>query len=232
VAKEDITYRALSLGLRDALDIDNFKYFLISLVLALVSLTILIIALSGLIQQGMVLVDLGDGWLGWISVFIANILLATLGYFLIVPLMFLVMSIFTGRVAENIRVKHYGHISFDAGVGPIEALFETLVVILKFILYFLIASPALLLFGAGQLVYVGIGFVLFRKLLLLETLGTHLPLSIVKERSQTFNGGKHFSASIVLYVASLIPVINLFVPYLSICILLNESMIQEVDDLT
>jgi len=161
--------------------------------------------------------------------FIAYVIFATLGYYLIVPIMFIVMSAFSGLVAENIRRERYPEISFDRAVGVSESIIETIFIVLKFVLYFLIASPTLFIFGAGHIIFIAIGFVLFRKLLLLDALGTHLPLSKVKEHSATLEGGRYMPSSIILYVLSLLPVLNLFVPYLSICILLNQSMSDEVE---
>ena len=227
MAKQDVTYQALQRGLSDALDTRNLKYFLFSLCIAGIVVMGFLVMLSGFIQDAIGHLDLGMGWLASISFFVANVLLMTLGYFLIVPLMFLGMSVFTHRVALNIKDKRYPHMNFENNIGAFESFIETAVVLLKGLTYFLIASPALLLFGAGQIIYVVIGFVLFRKLLLLDTLGTHLPLALVREKSRILNGGQHFSSTIVLYIASLLPVLNLFVPYLSICILLNESMSQE-----
>jgi uncharacterized protein involved in cysteine biosynthesis len=225
------TQTALERGLSDAFAKKNVKYFFFSLVIAFVLIIPPIYGLSLLVEVLLTDLNLGEGWLRWLALFVANIIFVTLGYFLIVPLMFIVMSAFSGFVAENIRKERYPDISFGQAVSVSEAILETIFIVLKFVLYFLIASPALLVFGAGYIIFFAIGFVLFRKLLLLDVLGAHLPLNQVKADSATFEGGKYMVTSICLYVVSFIPVLNLFVPYLSICILLNQSMADELEAL-
>ncbi len=219
----------LDVALADAKSIENLKYFFISFAITLIIFFlgyrgILITSEIGLNQYGVT-----NDWLRSFLSFVAQILILPIAYFLMAPVIFLVLSFFSDAISQNIYRKRYQAVPIEAAIGPVEAVWETLKITAKYILLFIIASPALLLFGAGHLLFAAISFLLFRRLLLIDALGGHMSLADIRARSDIFNGGAHGLSSFMLFLLSLVPVLNLFVPYLAICVIVNESLAQRLE---
>jgi hypothetical protein len=216
---------AFILGFSDALTLKNIKFFFLSFVILLLTVLPIYLLLSEVVETLFEANGLAEGWMSWVTHFITQVLIGTFGYFLFVPMIFLVISLFSEKIVENIRKKRYPEIEVAESTSALASLLASLFIVLRYVLYFLLASPLLLLFGIGHLLYAVIGFMLFRKLLLLDVLGTHLSYQEVSKQSSTFSGGKHVIATLILYLLSLIPLLNLFVPYFSICVIANQSFL-------
>ena len=216
-------------ALADAKSFENLKYFFISFA---VTLLIFYLGYRGIVatsEFGMDQYGLSNDWLRSFLSFVAQILILPIAYFLMAPVIFLVLSFFSDAISQNIYHKRYQAVPIEASIGPIEAVWETLKITAKYIVLFIIASPALLLFGAGHLIFAAISFLLFRRLLLIDALGGHMSLADIRARSDIFNGGAHGLSSFILFLMSLVPVLNLFVPYLAICLIVNESLAERLE---
>lgn len=220
----------IHIAIEDAKSFENLKYFFISL---LITLAIFYLAYRGIVAS----TDLGlseygivNEYLRSIINFVAQILILPIAYFLMAPVIFLVLSFFSDVIGHNIYQKRYQAVAIEASIGPIEAVWETIKITLKYILLFVIASPALLLFGAGHILFAIISFLLFRRLLLIDALGAHMSLTEIRARSSIFSGGAHGASSLILFLLSLVPVLNLFVPYLAICLIVNESLAARLEE--
>ena len=212
----------------EALRFENVKFFLVSIALALAIFAMVyagvLDAFAALLEQ----YEVEQTWLLWIGQFLAHGVALTIGYFLMVPVVFLTLSLFSPFISNNIHRRHYAELEITDTIGVIEGLLATLWVLFKYILLYIIASPALLLFGFGYLLFIAIGYFLFRRLLLLDALGGHIPLSRVKQYWVVFGEGRYLPATSILFLFSLVPVLSLFVPYVGLCVLVNQSMQDEL----
>jgi hypothetical protein len=212
----------------DALRFENVKFFLISIVLAL---AVFAVVYAGVLNVSELLLDqyeVEGTWLAWLGQFLAHGVALTICYFLMVPVVIITLSLFSPFISNNIHQRHYAELEINSSVGVFEGLFATLWVLLKYIALYIIASPALLLFGFGYLLFIIIGFFLFRRLLLLDALGGHISLAKVKQYWVVFGEGRYLPATSILFLFSLVPLLSLFVPYVAFCVLVNQSMQDEL----
>lgn len=210
-------------AMSDALAKENIKYFFISFALTLAVFGALYFGGFLALTTSIEAYGIEAGWLRWLIYFGVNIVFGTLLYFLMVPSIFLILTLFSETISENIRRQHYPDFIIAQKLETSAALREALVILLRYIWMFIIAAPSLLIVGVGYIVYAIIGFILFRRLLLLDALGGHMSLATIRQRASLSGQGEHMSSTLILYIMSLLPIINLFVPYLALCIIAHES---------
>jgi uncharacterized protein involved in cysteine biosynthesis len=90
----------------------------------------------------------------------------------------------------------------------------------------LLASPLLLIPLVGQLVFFVLGFMLFRKMLLIDVLGFRLDKSAIRSASGLMENGRYVGATFLLYLVSLVPFVNFFVAYLAV-VYISHRMMQD-----
>ena len=219
---------AFQLGFDDATKIKNLKYFFISLLISLVLLGIGWWQLSSLADFVTDYYSVDEGWLSTLIVFLVHVVCFTIAYFLIAPLIFVVLSMFNGRIIRNIYLDRYQDLPITANTGEIASLIEMFWIYLKYISIFILCAPLLFLVGFGHLFYIAISYFMFRRLLLLDALSSHLSLQEIRQRSNVFAGEYYVSSTLILFFAALFPGLNLFVPYVGICVLANESMADDL----
>ena len=149
---------AFILGFSDALTLKNIKFFFLSFVILLLTVLPIYLLLSEVVETLFEANGLAEGWMSWVTHFITQVLIGTFGYFLFVPMIFLVISLFSEKIVENIRKKRYPEIEVVESTSALASLLASLFIVLRYVLYFLLASPLLLLFGIGHLLYAVIGF--------------------------------------------------------------------------
>ncbi len=216
---------ALGHGFADAIDTTNLKYFGYSALILLFSVIPLYLLIANGVQElfGYAGIDDGEGWLFWLAHFISHVLIVTLGYFLFVPLMFLITTFFSEKIIENIRTKHYPQLELPHGISTIDTVVLTLWILLKYTALLVVASPLLLLFGLGHFIFAIFGFIVFRKMLLLDVLSPYRDATQISADSSLLSGGKYMVSTLTLYLFSLVPGINLLVPFFAVCYITHLS---------
>jgi uncharacterized protein involved in cysteine biosynthesis len=220
------TIQALAHGFQDAIAPRNFRYFLYSLLIVVAAAVGLYLLLYGAVSEWLTQLDASEGWLFWMVGVVIHALLGVLGYFLVTPVILLVVSLFSEQIANNIRTQRYP--ALPTGTG-IELSVSTILmgkVFGKYLIGLLFASP-LLLMGIGYLLYLILGYLLFRRLLLIEVLGMRMGVSQIEQQAVLGGAGRYRLTTLLLYLLSLIPLANLFVPYMAVCVITNESMANE-----
>lgn len=219
------TFHIFRLGLQDALSRQNLRYFLYALLMVVAGLVVGYWLLYSPVTGWLKGVAGGEGWLFGGLAFLFHALFGVLGYLLLPPMVLMVVSLFSERIVENIRQQHYPQLTRGEGIAAVPLILLQLKSFGRYLLLLLLASPLLLLMGVGYLLYLAIGFFLFRRLLMLEVLGVRMPLEQMEV--QIAAGGYRWTV-LLLYLLTLVPVLNLLVPYLALCIVSHESMRLEL----
>ena len=222
------TLKALSLGFQDALSPRNLIYFFYAVVMVLALLAALYLVLSAPISDLLVTLDSGEGWLFWLAGVAIHALLGVLGYFLGTPLILMVFSLFSERIFEGIRQQRYPALDGRSSIGLGDSLQMMSKTFVTYLLLLLLFSPTLLL-GVGYLIYLGLGYLLFRRLLLIEILGVRQEMAQLEPQLALGGAGRYRLSTFLLFLMTLVPVANLFVPYVALCVVANESMSLEVE---
>ncbi len=220
------TFEALSLGFQDALSPRNLSYFFYSVLIVVGVLTLLYLALSAPLSDLLATIDSSEGWLFWIAGVAIHALLGVLGYFLLTPLILMVFSLFSERIFNGIRQQRYAALAERNGIGASVSLQMMGKTFVSYLLLLLLFSPTLL-FGVGYLIYFALGYLLFRRLLLLEVLGVRQQGEQLEPQMALGGEGRYRLSTFLLYLLTLVPVANLFVPYMALCVIANESMMNE-----
>ena len=219
---------AFQLGFDDATKFKNLKYFLISLVISLILIAVGWWQLSSLADFVSDYYGVEEGWGSAFIVFLVHVVCFTIAYFLIAPLMFVILSMFNGRIIHNIYLDRYQALPINASTGEIASLIEMIWIYVKYISIFILCAPLLFIVGFGHLFYIAISYFMFRRLLLLDALSNHLSLQEIRLRSNVFAGEYYVPSTLILFFAALFPGLNLFVPYVGICVLANEAMTDDL----
>lgn len=222
------TFKALSLGFQDALSPRNLSYFFYSVLIVVGTLALLYFALSGVISDLLVTIDSSEGGLFWITGVVIHALLGVLGYFLLTPLILIVFSLFSERIFNGIRQQRYASLEECDSVAVTASLQLMGKTFVSYLLLLLIFSPTLLL-GVGYLIYFVLGYLLFRRLLLLEVLGIRQNMEQLEPQMALGGEGRYRLTTLLLFLLTLVPVANLFVPYMALCVIANESMMLEME---
>ncbi len=218
------TLRAFSAGTRDSLKSENLRYFLYALAIFVLLIIVLYQSLHGVATDLLVALETDEGWTPWIARIALNALLGILSYFLIAPVVLTIVSLFTERIINNIQRDRYPVHSITAGADTVALLVATLRVLGKYLLLMVVVSPLLLVVGIGYLAFFLIGFILFRRLLMIDVMGSMMAVEEIDARSSLFGERRYLLSTLLLYLLTMIPLVNLFVPYLGVCVLANEVM--------
>jgi uncharacterized protein involved in cysteine biosynthesis len=218
-------------ALSDALIFENVKYFIISLIISLLVLALIYSGLLTATNGALFEYEIEQEWLRSLANIFAQGVALTIFYFLMVPAMFVILALFTPMISDNIHRRHYPKLDESNSVGVFEGLFHALWLTLIYTLLFILVSPSIFFLGLGYVAFAVLGFFLFRSLLLLDALGSHLSLAQIKQRTRLSGDAAHLPSTLVLFLLSLLPGINLFVPYLAVCVLVHESMSREYERL-
>jgi uncharacterized protein involved in cysteine biosynthesis len=214
---------ALATGFSDSLKLNNLRYFFYAILIFIVIAILIQQSLYGLLSDYLITLDSQDSWLSWAASLALHALLGVLGYFLIAPIVLMIVSLFSENIVNNIRQSRYPQLPVSQGAGGMESVMTTGTILGKYFLVMLLTSPLMLL-GIGYVLFFVLGFLLFRKLLLLDILGLRMPLQEIQQQSPT----RYWWTTGILYLFTLIPGVNLFIPYLAVCVLSNEAMKQEI----
>ena len=215
---------SLTIGFSDSLKFKNLRYFLYAMLIFIVLAVFVQQSVYSLLTDYLLTIDKQDGWLSWGASFALHALLGVLGYLLIAPIVLLIVSLFSENIINNIRQARYPQLPQGKGAGGLESLITVSAVLSKYLLLMLLTSPLMLL-GVGYVVFFVLGFLLFRKLLLLDILGIRMSVQDIKQQSASSH---YWGSTAVLYVFTLVPGVNLFVPYWAVCVLANETMKREL----
>lgn len=218
------TLKAMSAGTRDALKYENLRYFLYAVAIFVLLIVVLYQSLYGVATDLLVALEADEGWIPWIASVALHALLGTLSYFLIAPMILVIVSLFTERIVNNIHRDRYPDHPIATGSGSIKLAVATLRALGRYLLLMVVASPLLLVVGMGHLIFFLIGFLLFRRLLMIDVMGSMVTTEEVRERSSLSGERRYLVSTWLLYLLTMIPLVNLFVPYLAVCVLANEVM--------
>lgn len=219
-------FKAYKLGLQDALSGKNLRYFFYSFLIVVVIAAVIYLSLFGIVADLLSQFDSSEGWLYWVASVVIHAVLGVLGYILIPSLILLVLLLFSEQIIHNIYQRHGSSLNSSSGSNSGKLAIEVIKIFSKYLLLMLALSPSLLL-GVGYIVYFILGYLLFRRLLLIDILGVNTSAEEIREQSALISTGRYRTSSLTLYLLSLVPVINLLVPYLAICIITNESILRD-----
>jgi hypothetical protein len=171
--------------------------------------------------------DLSFGWLLFIVEPIAHLAFGFSIYIMITPALMLFISFYSANIFRNIKGDHYPNIKQERFMASHRSLLMVLRSGLFYLIVMLLCLPVLLVPLIGHLLYVFIGFLVFRKFLLIDILG----MMYAEEKVKTYSGffseqAKFVLPTAALYFISLVPVVGFFVPYIAI-ILIAHLMLNE-----
>ncbi len=218
----------LRAGLEDALRMENLRYFLYAMGIVLGGMGLLYLLLQDPVGALLLELDRGEGWLYWGAGIALHMLLGVLGYFLIPPLILLVAALFSEQIVRNITLRHAPQQVAGLDQEGISVTASLLMVGKSFLFYLLLMvllSP-LLLTGIGYLLYFVLGYLLFRRLLLIEVLGGRSGMASLRQQLSIRTEGYRLTM-LLLYLLTMVPLANLFVPYLALCVVTHESLFRE-----
>lgn len=218
--------QAFHLGFMDAVAWRNLRYFLIAAVVVVLVFSVIYLVLDELVAGWLSSLH-STGWVYWVVNALFHAIAGFLGYLLIAPLVLVVVSLFTEQIVDNIRHAHYPQRPvLRDGMTMVAMMTEMGMASFKYLLGMLLASP-LLFTGVGHFILLILGYLLFRKLLLVEVLGIWMDQKKVREHSTMREVGSHKFSTLLLYLMSMVPFANLFIPYMAVCVVTHESMLSE-----
>jgi hypothetical protein len=171
---------------------------------------------------------LSFGWLLFIVEPIAHLAFGFSIYIMITPALMLCISLYSTSIFSNIKNDHYPNVKQEDFMASHRSLLIVFRSGLFYLLIMLLCLPVLLVPLLGHLLYVFIGFIVFRKFLLIDMLGMMYAEEKVKAYSGFFSErAKFVLPTAALYFISLVPMIGFFVPYIAIIfiahLMLNEQ---------
>lgn len=222
----NVALQALMLGFRDAITLANLRYFLYALLMVGGAALSAYLLLYEQAVAWLTTIDSSEGWLFWGAGVVLHAILGVLGYLLITPVILMVVSLFSEQIIQNIQRARYPSVSLGEGIPPVVSMGMMGRVFAIYLFGLIVAAPLLLL-GIGYLIYFILGYLLFRKLLLLEVLGANRGVEQIQQQLSLGGAGQHRLTTLLLYLMTLLPLLNLFVPYLAVCVVANEMLIKE-----
>lgn len=203
------------------------KSFLWFIVFSIVYYFILSIGTHVLLESLDAIHDLPFGWLLLIVEAIAHLAFGFSIYIMITPVLMLLISFYSAHIFRNIKDSHYQNITTVSSLASHRSLLMVVRFGLFYLLMMLICLPVLLVPIFGHLLYMLIGFLVFRKFLLIDMLGMIYSEDEVNRYAGVFNEqAKFVLPTSILYLISLIPIVGFFIPYISI-ILITHLMLNE-----
>lgn len=167
--------------------------------------------------------------LGWFVIVapIAHLAFGFSLYVMAMPLLMLILSFYSQTIFNNVHQVHYAGLVKSHNASPNSVWRLSVKTGVFYLLMMLIGLPVLLVPVVGHLLYLVLGFWVFRKFLLIDMVS----LWYAPEKLPVYTGlfsdeAKFILPTLLLYLMSLIPVVGLFSPYLAM-ILVAHLILSE-----
>ncbi|MCI4411882.1 MAG: EI24 domain-containing protein [Thiotrichales bacterium] len=210
----------INLFLADLSSASNVRVFLKALlwfaVVAVVYYLLLTIGLHYVLEKFDAFQSASFGGLFVIVAPIAHIAFGFSVYVMATPLLMLILSFYSKTIFDNVYQTHYAGRSWTHSVSQQRVWHLSIKTGIIYLFIMLISLPVLLVPILGHLLYMAIGFWVFRKFLLIDMFS----LWYTQEKLPAYAGlfsdeAKFILPTLLLYLLSLVPVVGLFSPYIA-----------------
>ncbi len=204
----------------DVFKFKNIKLFLTAFLWFLVFLVIYYVLLSATLHYALDQAVLMNTLpFAWMFVFVESLVHIAFGfsvYVMATPLLMLILSFYSKTIFDNVYQTHYARQGWTYKVSQQSVWHLSVKTGIFYLLMMLISLPVLLVPVLGHLLYMAIGFWVFRKFLLIDMFS----LWYTQEKLPAYAGlfsdeAKFILPTLLLYLLSLVPVVGLFSPYIA-----------------